>query len=129
MSKSKYDHLLIVRGGAQHLFEGRAVGGADLLLLAGVPEPVENVDPEYVDALVEAGVCIRVTAEGNYHGSHERHPTVIAAEKEAKALKVSAPTSETALETAGGAVHPQIAVPVEEAVPAPARLPETKPEG
>lgn len=62
--ETKLTHLLFVRGGSGGRYDGKGVGGADLTLLTGVPEPLENIPADFADILVADGVCVRCTAEG-----------------------------------------------------------------
>jgi hypothetical protein len=58
------DHVLFVRGGYGSTYEKRGAGGLDLLLLAGVPEPVANIDPDFLPALIADGVVVPCTEKG-----------------------------------------------------------------
>lgn len=64
MTKKELDHLLPILRSSSSLHGGKGKGGADLLLVRGEPEPRENFDPAFADAMIEAGMCVVCDADG-----------------------------------------------------------------
>lgn len=104
------DHILIIRGGEEHLFPGKGKGGQDLQLLKGVPEPLENIAEGFADRLIEDGVAIRVNENGTTEKGR-RHPDVVAkqGDKEVATLSpvVDAPFADAPAPTADVEAVPQ----------------------
>lgn len=90
------DHLLLVKGPQKRMYEGKGNGG-DLLLLRGVPEPLDSfADKAFAERLVEDGIAVFVTEQGKTEEG-KVHPDVRAhkaAEKEAAAEAQAALASE-----------------------------------
>ena len=59
------DHVLFVRGGYSSMYTKRGIGQRDIILIAGLPEPIANFDEtEFVQALIDDEVVVRCTVKG-----------------------------------------------------------------